>query len=665
MSATFDATTTSEYEAATTAAARSALIVAALTGTISVKVFDGSDVEKGSGTMAAPWATSSGDTVTVGEVSSFTVGATGTPDSNWYIRFQNAGVTRWVRGSFGLSDSAQDFTWSLSTWTDGQTGTIGTATITTTGNEAPVFSVSPPTASLPSTGGTIQFTATDPEGATITYSLSARAGFSINTSTGLVTVTSAAAGSTGNITVTASDGVLSTTVTCNVTVAAVTSGATVIIPTTTSNYNAAALLPGDVIQIARGSGTRGPLVIRNILGTAANPIRIIGDPAGVVTIRRGGPSSSGFVFELRNCRYFVLDGYRASATKGCGIKVMYATPNLPTKDNPSAFVQFSGNTYTAGGGLEVSRDFTCRYIEVDGGYSTYASGSCIGIQINQSGYLAANFPGQYISNCIFEHNYVHDCHGEGFYIGPNAYDLRVPLRNITVRYNWAQGMGREGMQCKSWYSGTNAIYGNTVIGNGLSGDTSDCSGISAISSVCDIHDNWVEDSGHNGIQLYTDDYPPATDYSEFVCDVYNNVVINAGVLNVGNDEGIVANAASTPGMVDLIMHAYSNTVVNCRGNGIQIASNAGNGWVRNNIALANGTNIAINAGSTQTYNLTGTTVSTYLNPDYTLKAAQLATGTLGTDIARYDSEASATGTSAINQVLRVSGAADRGAYEYP
>lgn len=148
MSATFDATTTAEYTAASTAAARSAVIVAALTGTISVKVFNGSNTEMGSGTMAAPWATASDGTVTVGEVTSFTVGTTATPDADWYIRFQNAGATRWARGSFGLAGSGQNFTWSLDNWTATHTGTIGTATILTSGNAAPVFTVAPTVASI-------------------------------------------------------------------------------------------------------------------------------------------------------------------------------------------------------------------------------------------------------------------------------------------------------------------------------------------------------------------------------------------------------------------------------------------------------------------------------------------------------------------------------------
>jgi hypothetical protein len=222
MSATFDATTTAEYAAASTAAARSALIVAALTGTISVKVFDGTNTEMGSGTMDTPWATASGGTVTVGEVTSFTVGTTATPDSNWYIRFQNAGATRWVRGSFGLSSSGQDFTWSLSTWTATHTGTIGTATIQTAGNSAPAFTVAPTSASIAATGGTIQFEAVDPDNDAVVYSLTTtRFGITINdATTGLVTVTSAAAATSGNIVVQASDGTLTASATCAVTVAA-------------------------------------------------------------------------------------------------------------------------------------------------------------------------------------------------------------------------------------------------------------------------------------------------------------------------------------------------------------------------------------------------------------------------------------------------------------
>jgi Polysaccharide lyase len=91
-------------------------------------------------------------------------------------------------------------------------------------NQAPSFTVAPPTASFGSSGGTIQFTAVDPEGATIIYSVSAyRSGFTID-QTGLVTVPSSAAGTEGDIVVVASDGVLTESVTCSVSVAAIGTG---------------------------------------------------------------------------------------------------------------------------------------------------------------------------------------------------------------------------------------------------------------------------------------------------------------------------------------------------------------------------------------------------------------------------------------------------------
>jgi hypothetical protein len=214
MSATFDTTTKAAYDAATTAQDRAEAIVASLTGTISVKVFNGSNTEMGSGTMAAPWATAVAGSVVLGEVSSFTVGTTATPDASWYIRFQNADVSRWARGSFGLSGA--DYNWSLATWESGQTGTIGTATIIASGGTGIEFTLAPTSASIPSSGGTIQFTA-EP---VLFYSLATtRPGITINPTTGQVTVTAVAAGTSGNIVVEATDGISTASATCLVTVA--------------------------------------------------------------------------------------------------------------------------------------------------------------------------------------------------------------------------------------------------------------------------------------------------------------------------------------------------------------------------------------------------------------------------------------------------------------
>jgi hypothetical protein len=146
----------------------------------------------------------------------------------------------------------------LANWTSGQTGTIGTATIVCPGNEAPVFTAAPAAANIASTGGTIQFTAVDPDGGTITYSLTTtRSGITINSTTGLVTVTAAAAGTSGNIVVQASDGILTASATCAVTVASESTGSGTVIHNTsfdTDPATAATAPSGYVLSQSSGSG---------------------------------------------------------------------------------------------------------------------------------------------------------------------------------------------------------------------------------------------------------------------------------------------------------------------------------------------------------------------------------------------------------------------------
>lgn len=76
-------------------------------------------------------------------------------------------------------------------------------------NLRPIFSVAPTSAIIPATGGTIQFTAYDPEGGGVTYSLSARyrPDITVNPSTGLVSIPVAAQGTSGSVTVRATDSV--------------------------------------------------------------------------------------------------------------------------------------------------------------------------------------------------------------------------------------------------------------------------------------------------------------------------------------------------------------------------------------------------------------------------------------------------------------------------
>jgi hypothetical protein len=84
--------------------------------------------------MAAPWASSSGATITVGEVTGLGLLVTsgGAPTAEWYCQFRSG--TRFVRGTFGVQGSGRDFVWSLASFQTGSRGTLGTVAITATGD---------------------------------------------------------------------------------------------------------------------------------------------------------------------------------------------------------------------------------------------------------------------------------------------------------------------------------------------------------------------------------------------------------------------------------------------------------------------------------------------------------------------------------------------------
>lgn len=151
MAITLDPATQSEYLVGATVVARAQGVVAAFTGTVTCKIYDGSDVEKAAATFDSPWASASGATITIGEVGKLIVSDGGTPDDNWYVEISNG--TRWLRGTFGLLGSGKDFTWSASTFATGQQAELGTVTLTASD---PVTTSAPSNTAVPVINGTTQ-----------------------------------------------------------------------------------------------------------------------------------------------------------------------------------------------------------------------------------------------------------------------------------------------------------------------------------------------------------------------------------------------------------------------------------------------------------------------------------------------------------------------------
>lgn len=199
MAILLDEATKSGYDALTLASDRAAYVVASLTGTVSIEVYDSINVLRASGTMQSPWATASGSTITVGEVTGAGINVTsgGVPGALWYCQFKSG--TRFVRGTFGVQGSGRDFTWSLSSFQTGSRGSLGTVVMSSTGsvitNSPPVWTTVP---TITITRGTsISFPGQgyvyDPDNDAMVFAIEAGTlptGVTFNTATGVLTAAS-------------------------------------------------------------------------------------------------------------------------------------------------------------------------------------------------------------------------------------------------------------------------------------------------------------------------------------------------------------------------------------------------------------------------------------------------------------------------------------------
>lgn len=135
---TLDPITRSEYENEISGADRAAAIVAALVSPVSVRVYNETQQLVGEGLMRDPWATANDNIISLGELESFSVLVSGTPNpASWVVRIESG--DRSISGSFSFLASGGDFQWSLPSWTAGQRGSIGiTQIVALSGTEDPV-----------------------------------------------------------------------------------------------------------------------------------------------------------------------------------------------------------------------------------------------------------------------------------------------------------------------------------------------------------------------------------------------------------------------------------------------------------------------------------------------------------------------------------------------
>lgn len=135
-----------------------------------------------------------------------------------------------------------------------------------------------------------------------------------------------------------------------------------------------------------------------------------------------------------------------------------------------------------------------------------------------------------MNNIHIHHNYVHDVGGEGIYMGHGFYGGRVEP------------------SCKDLT--TDTLYSHSI-------------------KHVRIHDNFLENIGYDGLQIKNADED---------VEIYNNIVLNAGVVNNGNhNEGFFLGEGTTGKF-------YNNWLQNTTGNGMRLQG-IGNNEIFNNVVI--------------------------------------------------------------------------------
>jgi parallel beta-helix repeat protein len=397
-----------------------------------------------------------------------------------------------------------------------------------------------------------------------------------------------------------------------------------------SNFSDVA--PGDTVCIS--AGTRDPLALRNFHGADGRAITFVND-GGTVTIRGDGGDYAGI--EIEDSDHIRVTGSGvdqqcgagvAAAAQRCGIRVLGAARGL------------TGKVRT-------------EHLRVDHVEMGDTAQSAVSIKDNSMG------RDEWVErDIVLDHNYVHDVHDEGFYIGSSDYasgEYHV-LHGVHLAHNLVARTGRDGLQVGSAAQDC-TIHHNVIRETGRNDESSHRAGVmNNKGSVCDIFNNTISDTAGWGI------YVQGNGGNE----IYNNVVVRAGrFVDPGDNDGdgISVREGSN---VSRGVRVWSNTIISARGDGIGWHSDVGaENQIRNNIVVASGgVNIDGDSNVEIADNLVADSVSTVkfldeAGDDYRLSAASPA----------IDSGGSLTAlgvTDDIDGVARPQGEAyDIGAHERP
>jgi hypothetical protein len=258
--------------------------------------------------------------------------------------------------------------------------------------------------------------------------------------------------------------------------------------------------PGDTVCIT--AGIRKVLRIVNFHGSELHKIVFVNCGAEVIV---EGESPYNYGIDISNCSFFKFTGTGVTNTK-YGIRIL--------------------KTNTGASGLSIdhmSTDYEIDHLEI-------ANTGFAGIfAFTQPTCMAAENRGNFVErNVSFHDNYVHNTHGEGFYVG------------------------------HSFYGG----YTLTCDGQATTVFPHDIKGIQ-------VYNNKVDSTGWDGIQVSS---------ADSACTIHDNIITNYGISRVNDQNSGIQIGGGTTGL------CYNNAIINGSGTGISIFG-LGNNLFFNNIII--------------------------------------------------------------------------------
>ncbi len=330
-------------------------------------------------------------------------------------------------------------------------------------------------------------------------------------------------------------------------------------------------IDGDEMEIQPGetvcllAGEKDFLLIKNVHGTASNPVTFI-NKNGAVIIN----TDHYFGIKMANCSFVKLLGNGYSG-EDYGIQVQRVA---------------NGAGISVG---ELSTDIELGYLEVANtaiaGVYAKTDPSCDDFDATRDKFTMHNF--------WLHHCYIHDIADEGLYIGSSKYKgmelqdcdttvLPHVIEGVKIYNNIVENTGWDGIQVSSATKNC-SIHDNEVKFDSQKGEEYQMSGILlGGGSKCKTYNNKIIDGKGDGIDVF----------GLGNHEIFNNLIVRAGqTFNPGNPtdykHGIYVGNVVTE--QDALLGIYNNTVVEPKSFGVTLAnSELSKIFVLNNLITAPG-----------------------------------------------------------------------------